>query len=456
MPDSQFSSNINPSQPANSQEGLGATPLSGAANANSNPQPQPAPEWSGGGASGVPTTSSIYTMPDKFLGSQPSPMSGSAGSSPSGRKWILIIAIVALVLAGITFGAYWYLNSSFNPIGGEDVTSNANDTLPAGSTDNVNQPANTAPTDNTNTVSGSVDARQRDSQRIVDLVELAKALDTYYGQFASYPQFLSLIPSSIMSELPKDPRTNSPYTYLASTDRASYEIVFDIEESAEFKDEILTAGTYKLSPEDFRDGSQNTNDPQSNTNQNPDASQLGNLDEDGDGLTTAEERLFRTSPVSRDTDADGYDDGVEVSNFYSPIRSNAVKLDEEGLVRIHTNSTYQFSFPYPAAWITSVVSDGREVLVTSDTGEDFSITIEDNPDNKTSWEWYVENVSQDYNRDSVDIITIAGREAVRTKDGLSAYVVNGSYAFGISYNVRGVSYIQYPSVFNLLITRFSF
>jgi len=43
-------------------------------------------------------------------------------------------------------------------------------------------------------------------------------------------------------------------------------------------------------------------------------------DPDQDDLTTEEERLYGTDPMNRDTDGDGYSDGVEVRSGYDPLR----------------------------------------------------------------------------------------------------------------------------------------
>ncbi|MBP9752071.1 MAG: hypothetical protein KBD19_04410 [Candidatus Moranbacteria bacterium] len=43
-------------------------------------------------------------------------------------------------------------------------------------------------------------------------------------------------------------------------------------------------------------------------------------DPDQDGLTTEEERVYGTDPMNRDTDGDGYTDGVEVRGGYDPLK----------------------------------------------------------------------------------------------------------------------------------------
>lgn len=44
------------------------------------------------------------------------------------------------------------------------------------------------------------------------------------------------------------------------------------------------------------------------------------VDSDQDGLSNEEERLYKTDPQKRDTDGDGYSDGVEVKSGYDPLR----------------------------------------------------------------------------------------------------------------------------------------
>lgn len=43
-------------------------------------------------------------------------------------------------------------------------------------------------------------------------------------------------------------------------------------------------------------------------------------DSDSDGLTNEEERLYGTDPFSKDSDGDGYSDGVEIRGGYNPLK----------------------------------------------------------------------------------------------------------------------------------------
>ena len=51
------------------------------------------------------------------------------------------------------------------------------------------------------------------------------------------------------------------------------------------------------------------------------------VDSDGDGLTDTQEiNIYHTDPNLADTDADGYPDGTEVKQGYSPLFGNKKKF----------------------------------------------------------------------------------------------------------------------------------
>lgn len=55
------------------------------------------------------------------------------------------------------------------------------------------------------------------------------------------------------------------------------------------------------------------------------------LDSDYDGLSDREEAKFFTDPMNPDTDGDGYPDGLEVQNGYSPHAGDGKKIGENDL-----------------------------------------------------------------------------------------------------------------------------
>lgn len=399
----------------------------------------------------------IYTMPEKFMGSTGTlraiPQAGGAAApAASGKRLFLTVGIVAVVLGALTTGAYFLLNSSYNPFTSPEPSVNV---PPVNEAPVPNE--NTAPVENTNVVSpnenennnesAALSARERDQKRLDDLIAIADALDKYFASSGGYPSFLSQLPSSVIEEVPHDPATGQNYVYVAAGDKQSYEIVFEIEESVVFKGETWPRGTYRLKPIDFK----TTQAPVDPLPVPP--LPVGSIDADGDGLTAAEEALMKTSPQTNDTDADGYPDASEIANFYSPIQSGGVKLSDTGLVRYFSSESLAVSFYYPADWTADANDQTSEILITTQTGENISIQRNENPEGKTAWEWYVSEVSGDLNQNNVKIETIAGVEAVRTLDGLNAYIAINSRVFVVTYHLNNVKTVDYPALFNFILSR---
>lgn len=65
-------------------------------------------------------------------------------------------------------------------------------------------------------------------------------------------------------------------------------------------------------------------DVNGNSNENVNATENSNVnanpDLDNDGLTNDQERTYKTDPLNADTDADGYNDGLEVATGYDPTK----------------------------------------------------------------------------------------------------------------------------------------
>jgi len=59
-------------------------------------------------------------------------------------------------------------------------------------------------------------------------------------------------------------------------------------------------------------------------------------DDDGDGLTDAEEETLGTLPGVADTDGDGVDDGVEVVLGFSPTESSSKPVADAELISVNT------------------------------------------------------------------------------------------------------------------------
>lgn len=96
-------------------------------------------------------------------------------------------------------------------------------------------------------------------------------------------------------------------------------------------------------------------------------------DSDQDGLSNDEEKLYGTDETKKDTDGDGYSDGVEIESGYDPLKP------APGDKIIKESSTIVPSEPYAAADgetnLTEQVSSEIALMVknTGESGKDISI-----------------------------------------------------------------------------------
>src|SRR3989344_3988922 len=386
----------------------------------------------------------IRTMPDKFI-------NAPGGVGGSGVR-LVPIAIIIVVVGILGFGGYYVFSSGIlsTLFGGRTGTTPPAVPQPQEpSTPPVVTPPASPTTPGQPPVPVDSEATARDAQRITDVETIVQALESYFKQFGSYPQFLSLLPKTMLSVIPTDPKTKNSYTYTPKENRTTYGIVVDFETNYQFKGQQLQSRTWEFTKQDFVL-------PSVTVPEQPPAEDL-NADIDGDGLTLAEERLMTTQPSSADSDSDGYPDNAEIQNFYSPIQTGDVKLDAAGLVASYTDAGLHVSFYYPTNWVvTRSPGEAQELLITVGTGEDIAVTMIDNPDSLTSWEWYSTVVNSSGNRDDVRFMNIGTYEAVRTLDERSVYVSIGTHTYSIVFMVNSVTTMNYPNVFQLLLDRMVF
>lgn len=110
------------------------------------------------------------------------------------------------------------------------------------------------------------------------------------------------------------------------------------------------------------------------------------VDSDNDHLTDAEELLFGTDPSVEDVDRDGYRDGQEIENLYSPISPTPVRLEGSPIVRRSATAFGRYSLLVPPSWTVVEGNDGS--VFTAETGESVRIRVEQNPEGLMTMEWY--------------------------------------------------------------------
>ncbi len=114
---------------------------------------------------------------------------------------------------------------------------------------------------------------------------------------------------------------------------------------------------------------------------------LSTLDNDADGLTDKEEELFTSNPQLPDTDGDGYPDGMEVLNFYSPVSTSTLLKDN--LVRQYLDNDNGISFLYPTNWVVEVSAIDNSITIKTDEEDFIQLTVQVNPRRLTARQWYL-------------------------------------------------------------------
>lgn len=189
------------------------------------------------------------------------------------------------------------------------------------------------------------------------------------------------------------------------------------------------------------------------------------IDSDQDGLTDNEERLYSTDALKEDTDTDTYLDGEEIKNLYDPIRSEQSRLDVSGLVNTYTNQTFQYSLLYPSSWVaksTDPTTD-REVMLSSATGEFFTITVVDNPNRLSPVDWYASQAAPGSDTSRLQSFTYETWSGVMTTDSQTVYVTrnNGTMEkqtllYVLKYNLNTENELNFISTMQMMLRSFVF
>ena len=117
-------------------------------------------------------------------------------------------------------------------------------------------------------------------------------------------------------------------------------------------------------------------------------------DTDRDGLSNAEEILYRSERNRPDTDRDGFLDGHEVVNLYNPSGIAPERIEDAGLARRFVNELAELKFAYealiPTAWGTTPGAEGPRVISVSDQNNNriFEIGVIENIEGIPLSQWY--------------------------------------------------------------------
>lgn len=177
------------------------------------------------------------------------------------------------------------------------------------------------------------------------------------------------------------------------------------------------------------------------------------LDSDADGLTDAEELIYRTDVNRSDTDGDGYLDGAEALNGYNPL--GAGKLAAADLIEVFVSSLDDYSIAYPVSWTLEVVeSGGQEAMFVSSTGEFVQVLVQDNPYRLTAQDWYLEQWP-DLTAASLKTITVNGLAGVWDLEGLTVYLAKDDKLYVIAYSVGNKPEMNFQTTFEMMVNSFA-
>lgn len=189
-----------------------------------------------------------------------------------------------------------------------------------------------------------------------------------------------------------------------------------------------------------------------NTNVNAPATIAGTQDTDGDGLTDQEEALYETNDNLKDTDADGFVDGLEVMNGYSPLLSPGTTLLGAEAVSVYANVTHTFSVDYPKSWVVDART-ANEILFITSTTEFIEILIEQKRANQSISDWYDEQVSVG-GASELTLTDVNGLPTLIAKNGLTYYIGDEDKVFVLTYNYGTRDQINFRTSYYMMLDSF--
>lgn len=174
----------------------------------------------------------------------------------------------------------------------------------------------------------------------------------------------------------------------------------------------------------------------------PTPSVSGASDEDGDGLTLNEERLYGASPANPDSDGDGYQDGAEVQNGYSPRAAKKTLKDDRLFKEVEfsmsaTGFFMGIGLDIPDSWLSQEGTDAAAPALQIDSrlGEYVRVAWLPNSERLDLASWVRSQGNQ-----TVEPVTIDGIPGLRTSEKPQRYyfeVPGRTNVIVLSYDAAG-------------------
>ncbi len=175
------------------------------------------------------------------------------------------------------------------------------------------------------------------------------------------------------------------------------------------------------------------------------------LDTDSDGLTDLEEALLVSDARNPDSDSDGFLDGNEVFNLYSPTGRAPAKLSGGDTVKAVAGEI-GWSMDIPSSWeLTLDQTDGSVATIKTGHGETFKVNVEDNPQKLPIVDWFM---SKYPDADKAHIMVFkskGGYEGIIGPDLLTTFVPWGDMVFVFKYDMDKQPFINYRTVYSMML-----
>lgn len=177
------------------------------------------------------------------------------------------------------------------------------------------------------------------------------------------------------------------------------------------------------------------------------------LDDDLDGLSNDEEALLGSNKNLKDSDGDGYDDLIEISNLYNPAGTGAIKDNPN--INQYKNENFKYSVFYPKNWEINSLSDGSSVIFSINDNSFIQILVEKNDNFMNIKNWYA---SRFFNLvDNSKIIVNPKWDGVYSDDGLAFYLTDKNFknVYTVFYSFPENQAGAYINILKMIVSSFN-
>jgi hypothetical protein len=178
-------------------------------------------------------------------------------------------------------------------------------------------------------------------------------------------------------------------------------------------------------------------------------------DLDRDGLSDAEEELFKTDPGMPDADRDGYSDSHEIYNLYNPIGQEPMRLSDSGLIKEFTNPTFGYKLYYPTSWAVGNVDENyRDMLFSTLTGENVEVRVFDKEFTQSFSDWFGQWAPTERFGELVEFTTAFKEQGWHRGDYLVYYFASDRQVYVILYHTTDSPAVNYRTVIKMMTRSF--